>query len=214
MTITDPRWVRAISHPLRSRLLALLEEQPASPAVLAERLGERLGTVAYHVRLLHELGLIDLVSTRQRRGATEHFYKARAHPRFSDEAWAELGPVAKQRILTSSLARIHEWASMSAAAGGFDRTDAHFTRSPLKLDERGWTELAKATKKWLVQVETIQAKAAHRLEGKPHEGLEVGLTILLFEAVPLGSAPSTDAQHKPHKQRRRRAARVAESDDS
>jgi len=158
MSITDPRWVRAISHPLRSRLLALLEEQPASPVILAERLGERLGTVAYHVRLLHELGLVDLVSTRQRRGATEHFYKARTHPRFSDEAWEGLGPVAKQRILTSSLARIYEWATMSAAAGGFDRADAHFTRSPLRLDEKGWTELAKATKKWLVEVERIQAR--------------------------------------------------------
>ena len=37
-------------------------------------MGERLPSVSYHVRALHKLGAIRLVRTRQRRGATEHFY--------------------------------------------------------------------------------------------------------------------------------------------
>jgi hypothetical protein len=38
--INDPRWVRAISHPLRIRLLAMLDEETASPVVLANKLGQ------------------------------------------------------------------------------------------------------------------------------------------------------------------------------
>ncbi len=35
--------------------------------------------------------------------------------------------------------------TQSAAAGGFDRSDAHFTRTALTLDQEGWSEMAHAT---------------------------------------------------------------------
>lgn len=209
--ITDPRWVRAIAHPLRIRLLAMLGEQDASPVVLAEKLGEPLGTVSYHVRTLYELGLIDLVGTRPRRGATEHIYRAKPNPRFTDEAWDQLGAVPKQRMITAVLNQIHEYASRSAAAGGFDPADAHFTRIPLRLDPKGWEELARTTKTWLDQVTKIEQKAARRLARQPDTGIDVGLVILLFEALPFSAEPSVEpddpdaAQHTRRPGGRRRA---------
>ncbi len=62
----------------------MLDEGAASPVVLATKLDQPLGTIAYHVRTLYDLGLLELVSTRQRRGATEHYYRTKAHPRFTD----------------------------------------------------------------------------------------------------------------------------------
>src|SRR5204862_7829579 len=59
-SINDPRYVKAISHPLRVRILAMLQERTASPSQLSEWLGATLGTTAYHVRALHKLGLIEL----------------------------------------------------------------------------------------------------------------------------------------------------------
>ena len=59
-TIEDPRFVKAMSHPLRVRILARLAERTASPNELAEWLDAPLGTVAYHVRTLRRLGLIEL----------------------------------------------------------------------------------------------------------------------------------------------------------
>ena len=47
--IDDPRYVKAMSHPLRVRILAMLDERTASPVELAGWLGASLGTVAYHV---------------------------------------------------------------------------------------------------------------------------------------------------------------------
>ena len=55
-SIDDPRYVKAMSHPLRVRILAMLDERKASPNQLAGWLGASLGTVAYHVRTLEQLG--------------------------------------------------------------------------------------------------------------------------------------------------------------
>ena len=86
-SIDDPRYVKAMSHPLRVRILAILMERKASPVELAQVLEGTLGTVSYHVRTLHQLGLIELVGETRVRGAVEHHYKAMARPVVSDEAW-------------------------------------------------------------------------------------------------------------------------------
>src|ERR1700753_3210560 len=141
--ITDPRWLRAISHPIRIRLLAMLDEEAASPVILASKLNQPLGTIAYHVRTLYDLGLLKLVSTRQRRGATEHYYKTTGHPQFSDDGWDDMDTVAKPGVVTARHTRAYDHAPRSAAAGGFDASDAHFSSSSLKLDAKGWTALAR-----------------------------------------------------------------------
>ena len=56
--IDDPRYVKALAHPLRVRILAILEERPASPVELSRMLGSNLGVVSYHVRTLFDLGLL------------------------------------------------------------------------------------------------------------------------------------------------------------
>lgn len=189
-TIDDPRYLKAVSHPVRVRILAMLDEGPASPKVLADRLGISLGVVAYHVRTLHELDLLKLVGTRQRRGATEHMYAAVARPTFSDDAWAGMEPVAKQRLLSAMLRQIGEYANASAAAGGFDRADANISRIALKLDEKGWKQLAAASKKWLAEVQKIEDGVQKRLKkpGDEHDLTDVGLVVLLFEALPISEA--------------------------
>lgn len=70
----------ALSHPLRARALAILDERVASPKELALELGAPLGVIAYHVRVLGSLELIELVDQTQRRGAVEHRYTAVPRP--------------------------------------------------------------------------------------------------------------------------------------
>lgn len=69
------RLAKAYVHPLRAKALALIAEGVASPKQIASRLGVETSNVAYHVRVLRELGCIELVETRQRRGAIEHLYR-------------------------------------------------------------------------------------------------------------------------------------------
>lgn len=190
--IDDPRYVKALAHPLRIRILALLEERDASPVQLAQHLDATLGTVAYHVRTLERLGLIELVETHQRRGATEHVYAAREHPRFSDSAWTATSPMAKHAMVSAILSQIGQYATQSAAAGGFDRSDAHFTRTALQLDERGWADVAKATKTWLEQVAKIEERSERRLARSGEQAFDAGLVILFFEAQPFFEAARED----------------------
>jgi DNA-binding transcriptional ArsR family regulator len=161
--ITDPRLLRAISHPIRIRLLAMLDEEPASPVILASKLNQPLGTIAYHVRTLYDLGLLKLVSTRQRRGATEHYYKTTGNPASSEEAWDSLDAISKQRLLTALIAKATDYASRSAAAGGFDAREAHISTDALKLDRHGWEQLAEESKKWLARAQEIERESADRI---------------------------------------------------
>ena len=54
----------------------MAESVPISASEAAVALSEPLGTVAYHFRVLHTAGLIELVSTERRRGSVESFYQA------------------------------------------------------------------------------------------------------------------------------------------
>jgi DNA-binding transcriptional ArsR family regulator len=183
----------------------MLAERRASPTELADTLGISIGKVSYHVRTLFNLGVIELVETRPVRGAVEHFYKAPRPPRFTDDAWGRLDAIGKQRMLGALLGQIADYVNASAAAGGFDRPDAHFTRTSLKLDEQGFKQLAAAMTKWLGEADQIQAAAAKRLAKGSHAGgdvIDAGLVLLGFEAAPL-SAPAGAA---PKRRKRSRAA--------
>jgi DNA-binding transcriptional ArsR family regulator len=211
-SIQDPRYVKAMSHPLRVRILALLDERRASPVELADILEASLGTVSYHVRTLHNLGLIELVDETRVRGAVEHHYRARARPRVTDQAWAQAPPIAKQAAVGSSLQMIDEYARASGAMGGFDHSDAALIRRSMKLDEKGWRQLAKACNKLLDQAQRIEEEAADRIKGSAqanHDAMDVGLVMMLFEAIRLSQALAGDEDKSQHKRRgARRPARV------
>jgi len=208
LNINDPRYVKALSHPIRVRILALLQERTASPRELAEWLGATLGTVSYHVRTLHELGLIELVSTHQVRGAIAHNYRATVRPRVSDEAWASAGPVAKQAEVGAVLQTIDDYARASAAAGGFDRPEAHLTRSSLRLDAKGWQAAARACEKLQAELLRVQEAAARRLAKDPEGASDAALALMLFETVKLSQSNSGDPT-SPSKPRRRRRSSAA-----
>src|SRR4051795_3343753 len=193
--IDDPRYVKAMSHPLRVRILALLEERAASPVELAGWLGATLGTTAYHVRALQRLGLIELIRETRVRGAVEHHYRAKPRPTVSDDAWAAPPPIAKQAAVSASLQTIDAYARAAGAAGGFDHGNAHLTRTPLRLDARGWNELSRACRRLLSHVDRIEEAASERLGRNPHSGetRDLALVVMLFEAARLSGDGSDDA---------------------
>jgi DNA-binding transcriptional ArsR family regulator len=205
-TVDDPRYVKALSHPLRVRILAILEERIASPVQLAELLDASLGVVSYHVRTLEKFGLIKLVRTTPVRGAVEHHYRANERPTISDAGWASAAPIAKQAYLSSFLQQVGAYTNAAAAAGGFDRPDAHFTRTVAKLDAKGWAQLAKACEQLLGRIDAIEAESEKRIAKDPHaEGIaDAGLVILLFEAARL-AAP----EPAPKRRRTRRSKSTA-----
>jgi DNA-binding transcriptional ArsR family regulator len=215
-SIDDPRYVKAMSHPLRVRILAMLDERKASPNQLSGWLDASLGTVAYHVRTLEQLGLIELVDETRVRGAVEHHYRAKERPVVTADGWAQAAPIAKQAAVGSSLDVIAEYSKASAAAGGFDRADAQLRRVLVRLDAKGFNQLSKACDKLLEQAEKIEEAAASRIAKDPHaeDVVEAGVGVLLFEAVRLsgnGDAAG-DGARKTSTRRVPRARRTAPAD--
>jgi DNA-binding transcriptional ArsR family regulator len=138
----DPRIAKALSHPLRPRILQILSERVASPKEISDQLGVSLGVVSYHTAILRRTECIELVSTAQRRGATEHYYRAVVRPFLTDEQWRALPPTLRREVAGQTLRDVFSEASAAAVTGGFDREGAHVDRLVLELDEPGWRELS------------------------------------------------------------------------
>src|SRR5215208_335573 len=135
----DPNLAKALSHPLRQRILERLSVGgEASPIQIARLLDAPLPNVAYHVRILLELDCIELVRTRQVRGALEHYYRATAHPWLDAEQWAQLPASFRRQMLARTLRDIVCDASDAGIAGGFDHPDAQIRRASVMLDTQGW----------------------------------------------------------------------------
>src|SRR5215212_4350562 len=101
----DERLAKALSHRLRVQVLQRLDEAgEASPKELAEALGEPLGNISYHVRILRELECVELVRTEPHRGTLAHFYRATVRPWLDDEQWAALPAGFRRETLRRTFA--------------------------------------------------------------------------------------------------------------
>src|SRR5690349_12983154 len=134
----DQRVVKALAHPLRVDILTILNDRMASPNGLSKELDEGLSQVSYHVKVLKDFDMIELVKTEPRRGAVEHYY--RANIRVLIPAWiAKLWPKSAQRgVFGVVLEDIAKDAITSLQAGTFDkRPDYVVGRDPRILDGKG-----------------------------------------------------------------------------
>ena len=163
----DSTLLKALAHPVRARALTVLNQRTASPSELANEQGEVVGYVAYHVRVLHELGLIELVETRQVRGATEHFYRGAVKPYLSDEFWGRLPADARNGISVAGLDVLNKAIKEAFEAGTFDaRTDRHLSSLTVDLDEAAWSEALALLNTCLEGLMRIGAESESR-NGKP-----------------------------------------------
>ena len=74
IALTTPAQVKALSHPLRNTILGLLHERAATVTELAVAVERPKSTVAHHVKVLAETGLVQVVRTRRVRAIEERFY--------------------------------------------------------------------------------------------------------------------------------------------
>jgi len=72
--VTAPGQLRALANPLRATLLELPLERAATVTELAQAVGRPKSTVAYHVSLLVDAGLLRVVRTRRVRAIDERYY--------------------------------------------------------------------------------------------------------------------------------------------
>jgi DNA-binding transcriptional ArsR family regulator len=176
---------KALAHPLRVRILTSLHRGISSPNQLAQELDEPLGNVSYHVKTLLEYDCVELVKTEPRRGAVEHFYRATERAFFSDADWAKIPASARKGIEGVILEAIGQDATAALTEGTIDaRTDSHVSRTPLNLDEEGWTELSRLLGETLEGAMKIGEESATRLANEKADGVTSTLSLLHFEVPP------------------------------
>jgi hypothetical protein len=169
--VIDQRLVRALAHPLRVKILEVLTERVASPIRLSDDLDAGLSHVAYHTRALDKCGCLELVDTAQRRGATEHFYKASPHSFIGNRIWRRVPRVLLGGVSGATLQSFMDRAVAALEAGTIDdREDTTLCWSPVLLDQQGWDEVTATMKAAVNKVLAIQDESRTRLVRRKGRG--------------------------------------------
>lgn len=177
--------VKALNHPVRVKALTILTERTASPKEISEQIEAPLSNVSYHVRVLDELGLIEIMEEENVRGSVAHFYKAVERPLIDNPDWEKLDPNVRSAFSGYVIETLMSDAAKSLAAGTFDqREDRHLSRTPLLLDLKAWRKVSAIQAKALDAILKEQAAAAIRLGSSKQKGVPAIVGMMLFEVLP------------------------------
>jgi DNA-binding transcriptional ArsR family regulator len=162
----DEGLIKALAHPLRWRIVeTLVERGESSPVELARLLDQPLATVSHHIRVLRDLGLIELTRTEQRRGAIEHYYRALMPAFVDDEQWERIPRMLRRGISGQLFRRIMSEAATAGEDGAFDAAGSHLDRMIIELDDQAWHDVSEALLDLLRRIQTIQAESDVRRDG-------------------------------------------------
>jgi DNA-binding transcriptional ArsR family regulator len=180
--LVDRRLTKALAHPTRVHILSILNEGPSSPSKIAKQLDNvSLNLTSHHIKVLRELGCVELVREVTHGGRTEHIYRATKRHYFTIEEWEEVEPHARQPITVGILRMISEDVAKSLASGKFDELpDNHLSRSSLEVDQEGWREIASILGRALEEVLEVNARSAERSQVSGEELKKIRVAMMQF----------------------------------
>ncbi|GAB3449482.1 hypothetical protein GCM10027570_24010 [Streptomonospora sediminis] len=170
--------LRLLAHPLRLRLLSLLTGCPMSAAEAARELGETQANTSYHLRRLHEGGLLEIAEEVNVSGGRARRY--RHDP--------ESGPAALNR--PDATGQDHRQVAAALAAELQRRTarrrpddPGHLTDAEVWIDPGEWQRLVEAA--------ADIAARLHAAARPPHTPgtVPTSSTLVMFELA--GPDPAT-----------------------
>jgi DNA-binding transcriptional ArsR family regulator len=175
---------KAMSHPLRAEILTLLTErgEPVSPIEMSRIFGAPVGDVSHHCKQLVKYECAEQVGTRQRRGATEHFYRATARPHLDDHQWRRMPGPARAAFSEHIVGKQLDDKIIAFEAGTLDaREDRYLTRMPMTLDEKGWEEMYEIMDAAFEKSFEVQARSDERRRENGEAGIKVSASLACFE---------------------------------
>lgn len=180
--LVDRRLTKALAHPTRVHILSILNEGPSSPSKIAKRLDNvSLNLTSHHIKVLRDLGCIELVREVTHGGRTEHIYRATKRQFFTAEEWEGVEPHARQPITVSILRLISEDVGRSLLSGKFDEPpDNHLSRSPLDVDREGWREIVSILERTLEEVLEVNVRSAERARLSGEDLMKVRVVMMQF----------------------------------
>lgn len=203
-TGVDQRLVKALAHPLRVEILAILNERMASPNELSKELEEGLSQVSYHVKVLKDFECIEMVKTEPRRGAVEHYYRATSRAYLTDRDWRSLPDSIKPGMSASGLKMIIDDVVGAINGGSFNaREDVHMSWTPGTVDEQGWSESVDLMNEALEKLIKVHEASAKRLAKSGERAIPLTTVLMNFEGM------SADAKQSQKGKKGRAKARKA-----
>jgi DNA-binding transcriptional ArsR family regulator len=176
---------KALSHPLRYRIMMVLGEVEASPKELGELLDEPFHRVCEHVRVLRDAGVIELVDEDTKHGGVQHIYKATVRPLLEAEEWAHLPKLVQEAGSVATLGVIFNEAAAAVKAGTFDSHPRRaLLQKPLIVDEQGFAEADDSALRHLDELNRIAAESAARLVEAGEEGMAIKTATIVHPAAP------------------------------
>jgi DNA-binding transcriptional ArsR family regulator len=180
--VSSARELRAMADPLRGTLLDLLLERAATVGELAVAVGRPKSTVAHHVGVLVDAGMLKVVRTRRVRAIDERFYGRTARIFYVGAIRPE-----QARILSNYLA-VAAAESVPAQEADDLRAILRHVRIPRERAAEFWERVFELT---------------HEFTGLPRSGETVygfvaGLYPTTYPTLPRPGLDPSAADHRPH----------------
>lgn len=175
----------ALEHPTRVHALMVLNERIASASELGRELDRPSDHVAYHLKKLKKIGMIELVHVEETSGGrkTGRFYRARVRPWFDQASWEKVDPRRQGVITATMLGLCNADVAEAVRSGTIDEPDSHISRTPLILDRDSYADLGGLLDAVIEEMLKIQEEASARI--RRETDAEVILTkvhMFLFES--------------------------------
>lgn len=172
IVVTTPAELRAMSDPLRTTLLDLLLERAATVAELASAVDRPKSSVAYHVKVLVDAGMLQVVRTRRVRAIDERFYGRTARVFF-------VGKVPLEQVTPPP------WTSYLAGAAA-ESTSAYHADTMWALHRHARISRKQAAAFWERVDALVHEFAQLPREGDSVFGFVVGLYPTEYPTLPEG----------------------------
>jgi predicted ArsR family transcriptional regulator len=181
--LVDRRLIKAVSNPTRVDIFSILIERgPSSPSKIAKQLNcVSVNLVAHHIKVLRELGCVELVDEVKHGGRTERIYRATKRVYFSAAESEAMEAEEGHAICLDILRMVSEDVETALLARTFHRIpNHHVSRVPLRLDGEGWAEIVRTLARALEEVEEAGVRSAERVRGSGEELMDARVVLLQF----------------------------------
>jgi hypothetical protein len=189
--LVDSRFLKAMSHAMRVRIMVELDRAPMSPSEYFEEFGGgSLEKISYHFRFLERCECIRLVDVKTRRGVPEHFYENTKQALFDEQQFSALPASVRSSFSAQILSTFMDRAAESLVARTLDSHQSrHLTWEPLELDEEGFADLMSRLDAIHMSLPDEQEKAWERLDASGETPILTTVAMFAFQS------PKPDRDH-------------------
>lgn len=175
--LDDPGRLKALSHPLRRRILDQLRLGPATSTTIGEALGANSGTTSYHLRQLDKYGFIEEIPERS--AGRERWWRRTESPRDMRMPFPSMLAPEDRPVLDELLRVVHaeEMELLSRLPEAFQR-DPTWT-----LHSRGFTHItADGLAEFFEAYIRLLQQYGHRAEDAPTGARPVFIRLFTLPA--------------------------------